>query len=141
MNAATTISPICAAIGRAIDDRHARKKDLATFLDWDPSTITRLLDGREPDLDTIGRIENYFGMPRGKLLVDAGYVHVPGTAEDMLRIDTRLTELHRQMAVAQVEMCVESSALAKRREAASNEVAAVNATAADSRASLMVATS
>lgn len=120
--APTTNTPtICKAIGRAIEERNIRKKELALALGWDPSTVTRLLDGREPDLEVIGRIEKLLGMTKGRLLIDAGLVDVPNRVENMIDQDERFTGPWARMAKRQIQLCLDGSVEDKRSNAAPAE--------------------
>lgn len=64
------------------------------------SSVTLWTQEREPDYETVGRIERVLHMRRGQLLIEAGIVELPAhdSVEDMMLLDTRLVPMAQQMA-------------------------------------------
>ena len=67
--------PVGAAAAVYLDAFRLARTDLAASVGVAPSTLTRWFNGTHPiPLDCIPKIERFFGLPRGRLLLDAGYV-------------------------------------------------------------------
>lgn len=87
---------------RALDAEIKRRRnegltrtELCRQLGENSNYIYRLLTQRIARIDELARIEAHLGLPRGFFLINAGYVAVPLTLEQVIDSDGRLSSAQR----------------------------------------------
>lgn len=98
-------SPVlCMALAQALESAGRSKAEAARTIRTDRQQIHRWTTTAEPPNHILGQIEQWLGLPRGQLYIDAGLVDLPKTdVEAAIAADNQLTPIAKRIALAQVE--------------------------------------
>lgn len=103
-------TPMGHTIRRLREAARISGKELGDKAGLTQSRVSELELGQyAPKLDEVEALEQAFGLPRGGLLIEAGWLTLPTTAIDLIRVDPELSPGWRKIVAGAYRTGIEGS--------------------------------